>query len=404
MVQAPTIVLPWQAFAVAYARALQAAGEATPDVEEEVVAVLAARGVEATVMATPTALWVDVDGVSRVVRTAPAGPRLDVAAGVRAVGASVAAGALSPAEALPLLSARLADPGPYGGAVRAAAFAATSAAAAILLGGGLADAWVAGGLGLAVISLAVRLKQRPGWERLADPASAAAASASAGLLGWLFAWLGWHTGLDPRVASLAAVVALVPGLQLTLGAAEAASGHWTSGAARSWGSAANAVMLAGGLAIPFAVLPALPPPVHAPVPGWAQAAAVGVGAIAIAVSIRTLPRNLAPAALIAAVAVGLAVGVGGPAGAALGAGAATVAANLWARRLGAVGLGVPALLLLVPGALGVRGAGLLIGRDVVPGLETVVSAGVVATAIAAGLLLGHALVGRPAARGIRARR
>jgi len=53
---------------------------------------------------------------------------------------------------------------------------------------------------------------------------------------------------------------------------------------------------------------------------------------------------------------------------------------------------VPAVLLLVPGSLGLRGLASLLDRDTVTGVESVVATAIVATAIVAGLLIANAVV------------
>jgi uncharacterized membrane protein YjjB (DUF3815 family) len=55
-------------------------------------------------------------------------------------------------------------------------------------------------------------------------------------------------------------------------------------------------------------------------------------------------------------------------------------------------LTVPAMLLMVPGGMGLRGMSSLLGHDTLTGVETLFAMFMVATAIAAGLLIASALV------------
>jgi uncharacterized membrane protein YjjP (DUF1212 family) len=385
MVQPSTMISPWSHFAVTYATALAAAGEATPQVESEVSAVLGARGIEATVMATPTALWVDVGSTARVIRTSPGNPRLDLQGTVRALGRSVARGELSPEDATGQLRDVMRRPGPYPAWAVRVAFASASAGSAVLMGGSLADVVAAGLLGVVTLAVSSTLGQRKDWEKLADPVAAVVAGTLAQLV-LIF-------GGSPGLCALAAVIVLAPGLQLTLGMAEAAAGHWTSGAARLAGTLAASALLAAGLALPAAVLPALSPQLE-PVllPELATLGATVAAALSVAVLCSTPPRQIPSAVLIALAAVTLTRMQPGPMGALLGALLATGLANGWRRYWpSSAGMALPALLLLVPGSVGVKGASLLLGQSLLPGLETAVAAGIAAIALAAGILVGHAL-------------
>jgi uncharacterized membrane protein YjjB (DUF3815 family) len=91
---------------------------------------------------------------------------------------------------------------------------------------------------------------------------------------------------------------------------------------------------------------------------------------------------------------GPARGMGGQLGVLLGALALGVLANVYARLLKrpAQVVSVPAMLLLVPGSMGLRGLSSLLDRDTVTGVESVFAMFLVATAIVAGLLIANAVV------------
>ncbi|MEQ1500827.1 MAG: threonine/serine exporter family protein, partial [Myxococcota bacterium] len=228
-----SVLLDWSRFAVAYARALHGAGLPAPAVEDEVTRVLDARGVASTVMATPTALWVDVDG-SRVVRVAPAPAHLARQVGLLAVGDRVADGA-APDVAEAELAALVARPGPWGRVADGIASIGLSAAAATLLGGTVDDVVAAGLLGLGAVAGHRALRDRTRWTWVADGTVALAVSVVAAALGAI--------GVDPGRTALAALVALAPGMQLATAAAETANGHWASGSARLAGAFVAMVQL-----------------------------------------------------------------------------------------------------------------------------------------------------------------
>jgi uncharacterized membrane protein YjjB (DUF3815 family) len=86
--------------------------------------------------------------------------------------------------------------------------------------------------------------------------------------------------------------------------------------------------------------------------------------------------------------------MGGQLGVLVGAVALGVLANAYARLLKrpAQVVSVPAVLLLVPGSLGLRGLASLFDRDTLTGVESVFATFVIATAIVAGLLIANAVV------------
>jgi uncharacterized membrane protein YjjP (DUF1212 family) len=383
----PTNVPHWRSFAVTYASALHASGASTAAVEAELTRVLTARGVEGSVMATPTALWIEVGDGAHVVRVEPQEPKLDLQAALHDVGSRVAAGLCSPQVAVRRIARLSRDPGPYPTWVSWLAFVASSAGSAVLLGGTATDALAAGVVSAAVIPLSERLRTRPAWSRLADGASAFTAAS----LAWLFAPLG----ASPPLVALAAVIMLAPGLMMTTGAAETAAGHWSSGAARVAGAGAALVQLAAGLVLPPALLPALPVQIEAvALPAGTEIAVAVLLPLALAVLVRVRPVDLGWAVAVSGAAYVASLLDAGASGALAGAFVATVVANAIGRFNGSAsgGLALPALLMLVPGSVGVKGVSLLLGNDVVPGLETAIGAAIAASALAAGMLLGHALV------------
>jgi uncharacterized membrane protein YjjB (DUF3815 family) len=129
-------------------------------------------------------------------------------------------------------------------------------------------------------------------------------------------------------------------------------------------------------------------------PGGTDLAVALLLPLALAVLVRVRPADLGWAVAVSGAAYAASLLDAGAAGALAGALVATAFANGLSRlgRWASGGLALPALLMLVPGSVGVKGVSLLLGRDVVPGLETAIGAAIAARALAAGILLGHALV------------
>jgi len=387
MAFSPTNIARWRDFAIAYASALHASGASTAAVEADLARVLGARQVEGTVMATPTALWIEVGDRARVLRVEPAEPKLDLQTELRALADEVARGALPPSAAVARILELRRDPGPYPPLVTGLAFVIASAGSAVLLGGTATDAAATALVSVATMAVSGRLGRTAGWSRLAD--------GSAALVAGALAQLAAVSGASSPLVALASVIVLAPGLLMTTGAAETAAGHWSSGAARFAGVAAVLVQLAAGLALAQALVPALPARMEPlPLVSGAEPFVAALAVLALAVLVRVRRADLPWTVAIAAVTYVIADAIPSAVGALLGALAATVLANGLGRIRGSAtgGLAIPSLLMLVPGSIGVRGVALLLDRAVVPGLETAVGAAMAASALAAGILLGHAIL------------
>lgn len=349
---------------------------------------LSARGIDVTVMATPTALWVDVDG-SRVVRLEPGDTHLARQVELGALGDRVALG-LDPALAAIEVERLAQGRGPWAPALQTLAFAGVSASAAVLFGGTANDAVAASALGWLASAIHGAMRTRRDWARLADGITAFGVGAAAQLLA--------TGGVDPARVALAAIVVLAPGMALTTATAEVASGHLASGTSRLAGAVVTLVQLAAGLAVAAAVVPALPPRVETlAAPMLAIWVAHALLPVALAILGRTRPIDAPLAVLVAAGTSVVTATVPSPLGALLGATLAVALANglAQARRVPAAVFSLPAIILLVPGSLGVNGLRTVIAGGDGSGLGWTVATAV--AALAAGMLLGHALV--PSGRG-----
>lgn len=374
----------WLPVVARYAAALHASGASTVTIEEDVARVFGARGVPTVVMATPTALWVDVDGSVRVLRVVPTSPDLSRQVAVHRVGSRIAAG-VSPDAALAAVDALDREAPPWSPAADLAAFGLSGAAMAALLGGGAADVLVAVVASWVAMRVEAALRERSGLA----PFAAFAAALASGVLARL------SPSADPGLASFAAIVAFAPGLMMTLAITEITAGHWSGGTARLVGAASVLLQLAAGLAGASA-LPVAPWGPDVALPGAAWWLAVGASPVALGVLFRLRPSDLGPSLVIAAVVAAISARWPEVGGTFVAAATASAAARWLGQRRGlpTLVLAVPAVTLLVPGSVGIRGVGQLLG-DVDGGGDVVLGALGAAAAIAAGLLIGQAGLAPP---------
>ena len=326
-------------------------------------------------------------GSARAPRVEPAAPHLARQVALQGLGDRVAAG-LEPEAAVAAIAEIEAAPGPWSPGWSVVAYAAVGAAAVALLGGSGTDAVLGALLSLLVAAVArVRHPLTPFLAALLVGASARVASV---------------LGADPTRLALGALVALTPGMALTVAAAETAAGHLTAGTGRFAGAVVTLVQLAAGLAI----AQAMPAPaarfVAVSLPWATGLALIALAPVAIGILNRLRPVDV-PVAVAVAAATAL---VAGPTP--LAAGVAAFVATVLANALGArfrvppAVYSAPALTLLVPGTMGVRGVGELIagGSGAATGLEAALS-----RRLAAGMLVGQGVVvrswrrpGRPSPR------
>ncbi len=354
-------------------------------VEQAVQQVLAATGRTGSVVASPTAVWLQVEDQARVLRIEPGDLELAVLTRLLRLVDRVEEG--MPVErASTALDTLEQAPAPWPVAVERLAFVLTSVAAAVLLGGAVQDVLAAAVAGVVAMLLLGRLGRLSSWHPLRDLLLATAL----GVLGAVAA----GAGANAMVVALAGAILVVPGLSLTTGIAEAAAGHWASGSARLLGATVGLVQLAAGVSLGFwavGELPAQLAPV--PVPG-AIADIVPLFAPALfAVLLRARPQDLPVVWLTAVLGWSVAEVADGVAGAF--AAATTVgAAARWLGRLVRVPdlvLVLPGVLLLVPGTMGVHGVDQLLALDVDGGVTTALRALEVAGALAGGLFAGQAV-------------
>ena len=369
--------------------------------EEALGSCARALGLRAQLFCTPTSLFASFgeagEGRAELLRVEPGEVDLGRLADLDELIEAVGSGALSAEAGEARLDELAARTRRWGPAATLLAFGPASAAAACFLGGSLgaaAAAWVVGTLlGVLVVVSAGRSTQG----RLLEPAGALAAALTASVL-------APEGGVE--VATLAALIVILPGFSFTVGMTELATRHLAAGTARLAGTAVSFLSLGFGVAVGWhlgdgalveALRPALALP-DAPLPAWALPAALLAAPAAFTVLFGARRRD-APWILLGCLVAwgGATLGVAwlGPRlGAVLGATALAAGSHLLERHSSRPALVtlVPGIMLLVPGSVGFQSVRSFLAADTLGGVEAAFRTGLVAVSLVAGLLVAQALV------------
>ncbi|MGC4118250.1 MAG: threonine/serine exporter family protein [Myxococcales bacterium] len=389
-------------FAMTLGRALHRYGTPAHRLEEVMTVVSAQLGIEARFVATPTAIFASFGPPeaqqATLIRGEPGSTDLRRLARIDEVANDVVEGRTSPSDGASLVEAQLID-SPSSALHRLArvvCFALSSAAGAQLYGGGLAEVAVSGGVGLLLGLLDAVAAKVPAVERGFEPIAAFIASAVSVSLTRLVGHF------STEVATLAALVYLLPGLALTQAMMELSTRNLIAGTSRFSGAMMVFMLLGFGVALGRridVVLPAAPPAVPiTPLPGWSIIPGLLVLTVALAVLFKARRHDFHWILLAAVVAAGGArVGaawLGPELGAFLGALALGIVSNGIARirRRPTIITVVPGIMVLVPGSVGYRSIESMLAQDVVNGLATAFSMVFVLVGLASGLVLANAFV------------
>ena len=386
-------------FVLALGRALHRYGTPAHRLEEALAIVCRRLSLTAEILSTPT--WLTVRfGEAAELRTAmmrAASEELDLGklAALDALADAVTDRELEPAEGLRQIAEIEAMPKPWGPTAVTLTHAVTGASFAVFFGAPLRLLPVAAALGL-VIGVLGHLSTRHASTTRAFPllASFVASFAAVALAALI-------PGVSPQVLTITALIPILPGLTLTSAMTELATRHLVSGTARFM--SALIVLLELGLGVALGerlagrlfevqdvVVPLLP--------GWTAWIAVAVSSVALTIVCQADRRALPwitgacflgyLGARYGGLALGPQLGVLG------GSFALGVFCNLYARILDRPQqvVQVPAVIMLVPGSMGLRGIRSLVDRDTLTGVETTFATFVVAMAIVAGLLIANAVV------------
>lgn len=387
-------------FLLRLGRALHEHGAPAHRLEEAMATLAPLLGLEGHFLSTPTSLSAAFgeppDQRTYLLRVRPGRIQLGRLTELDGLQAEVMAGRLAPAEATVRLAEIVASPPRYGLALTLACAAVASASAARFFGGGWREIAVAGAIALATGAIApltarVRVAERL-YEPLAALLAAVVAGAAASTLG----------PMSPFIASVAGIVALLPGLSLTTALTELATENLVSGTARLAGVTLSFIGVGAGLAAGTGLCARF---LHTPqslaslaLPAWTEIVALVLAPLALTVLFRARLRDagwiLAAAVLSFFAAREAAARFGPEVGTFLAAVVLGVAGNAWGRRLNRPSAVIltPGILMIVPGSIGIRSVSSLIQHDVVAGAAFGITLALAGIALAAGLLVANAVV------------
>lgn len=384
-------------------------------VEDSMEACAQALGLQGSFFSTPTAIFASLAGPGEepkvhLLRVRPGDHDLARMAQLYSIRDGVVTGRVAPVDGLAQVREVLAGGCWVRPWLDVGAHALAGGAAAVLFGGDVRDVVVASGAGAMVGGVGVLAHGRSG---LGDVQAALACALTGFVVHWLAVVWG---GLSAPIATIAAIVVLLPGLSFTSALAELAMRHLAAGSARLMGTMAVLLTMAIGVGIGdrtallcWGAVPHVEP-VRLGL-AW-HLLALAASSFAFVVLLRA-SRAQAPWVLVAVLLGygGARLGgatLGGELGAFVGAFAVTAAANLYARiwRRPAAVVRTPGLLLLVPGSLGLKGLTTALAGDFAASAPFVfqmllVGGAIVAGLLFAGLLVPPPLAVEPGARGIR---
>jgi len=288
------------------------------------------------------------------------------------------------------------SPQRYGPVLTTLAFGLSSGLAARFFGGGLNEMLATLGLGLLTGLLALAAERIVAVGRVFEFAVSFMVTFLA--LGLTIAGIP----LASNVIILASLIIIVPGLTLTLALNELATGHLVSGTARFSGALMTFLKLGLGVGLAQRLTEFFPgtavDTIPVALPNWTLWAALIITPVALAVLFRARSQEVVwiiGAALVAFWGARFGVDLLGPGlGAVVGALLAGLASNLFARlkHRPAVVLIVPSLILLVPGSIGYRSMSMLMGSDILSGMDTAFTGLLVGVSLVAGLLLANVML------------
>lgn len=387
-------------FTLSLGQALHRYGTPAHRLEEAMRLVSQRLGCEGRFYSTPTAIIASFGPPELLktcfIRVEPGEMDLERLAMLDTLAEQVIRGEVTPEDGADRVEAILGRPQRYGPALILLGWALAAGAAARLFGGGFKEMAVAAVSSLLIGALDLVSKRVKPLVRVVEPVAAILATALAVLVASLAG------PLLVKVATLAGLIVLLPGLTLTISINELATRNLQSGTARLVGAALVFLQLGFGVALGSKLAEFLPvPPVPldtAPLPEWTELMALVLVVGALSIIMRARPRDAGWILLAGSVAyAGARLGanaLGPELGAFVGALVLCLLSNLlatWRNRPATITL-APGLMLLVPGSIGFRSLESLLERDVLAGVDTAFSMVMVAVALVAGLLFANALV------------
>lgn len=388
-------------FVLRLGRALHVYGLSADALEYALLAMCERLDLEAAFFTTPTSIFAAFGPQERqrmhLIRVYPGDVDLGKLARLDAVAREVEAGQVSVLEGSARIDAIMAMPAISRPIVPILAYGLASAAICRVLEGGLDEVMVAGVAGLLTGAISLASKKLPHGTHVFELVAAFAVS----LLVHCVASTS-SVRLSIPTATLGGVIALLPGLTVTVAMTELARRHLAAGTARLSGAFLVFIAIAFGVAVGGEVAELIVGEVRslAPrrLPEWSLTLALGIAPLAFGVLLRARLRDFPWLWLSSAIGyttVRLAALSFAPAiAASIGAFVVGALANLYDRRgygPASVAL-VPGLLLLLPGSIGYRSLTSLLDQNVIVGVTAGFTMLLTAVAIAGGLLVSSVLV------------
>lgn len=357
-------------------------------------------GLQAEFFSTPTALIVSLgDGDQQqtfLARSEPGSANLSKLADLTEVMEDLNEGRIDPLQADERVRDIDAAPPLYGSLLQVLAFVLIGGGVASLLGGGWRESLMSAPLGAVTGLTVLWMRRHLERSRLIMPMVAALIT----FLGSVWCGIEGHTALMPAI--LAAMIPLLPGMDLTTAARELSTGHLVSGSSRLSFSVTVFALLAFGLVLGGMAGQALVGPVELTVashqPAWLPIIGLVMAACGLMMLIQAHTRDwfwILVASFVAWIGSGLGDWFDAPIiGAFVGGISVGLVGNLYVRftaRPSSI-LHIPGLILLVPGSIGLRSLATLLQDDVVAGVETAILAGIIAVALTTGMILASVLV------------
>lgn len=376
------------------ARRVHASGSPAYELDQRMEEVAASLNRPATFFSTPTSLFVTFahqQDRTRLVRVYPCDTNLGRYAALYEAQRSIERERLSATQAWNLIESLESTASTYSQPLQIVNYGVAAACFGVLVGGSLTVVISAGIIGLLTGGLMIGLGQRKYPAHLINIIAAIAACIIASLV-----QIQFPRG-NVELTSLAALIVLVPGLQLTISINELATQNLASGSARFAGAMMSLLTLVFGVFMGRSLMHALltipaSTPVQSPAILLSMASIVPLG-LSLAVLFQARHRDIAWVLTSALMGYG-SLRVAGMWlqpfaavwAAAVIAGVCSHLISRWRHIPPAITL-MPALILLVPGSLGFFGlSAILVNNDVPGGVRIVSTMMLTAVSIVAGLL------------------
>lgn len=391
---------PRARFLIELARVLGTYGTSSHRLEEVVAVCADELGLRAQTFSTPTSVFVSVEsdeGLSTyLARVVPGEVDISKMMEIDRLFNRVIENELSATDGIAEIKRIVKLPGLYPAWMIVMSFGIVSGCVGNFLGGGIKEMFASGIVGLSVGILVLFAGKNREFSRLIEFLSGLVAALISGALA---APLG---GYMPAVAAIAGLIILLPGLTFTIAMVELATKHVVSGTARLAGAMMVMLVIGFGFIIGQRGAELMVGPTEVVVAGpmawYVDVLSILISTVCMAVLFQARMRH----AWVMVVAGFLsfysarygAMYLGPEAG---GLGAALVvgcASNLYARVFDrpAMTMMLPGLLMLVPGALGLRSLQLFMSNDTVDGVQSVFTVLVVGVALVVGLLLSNVIM------------